>query len=73
MLLVTPAILACATHPRRQRTPVCAADVEKAVGFAKKVCEASDRVACVIAWELVEELSAELDRQTVDFVTKSYL
>ena len=65
-------VLACAPHRisnpgegRPRRTQIRPTDVKRAIQHAKNICyNFEDTPACRSAWEKVEELSAELARQT---------
>ena len=62
--------LACSGHkisaprPQRRRTLVHPIHIKKAIQHAKNLCYNYENTQeCRIAWECVEELSAEMNRQ----------
>jgi len=56
-----------------RRTPVTVADIQRAVHAAREECGASQSVqTCRAAWDLVEELSAEMDRQLEENVRRMF-
>lgn len=68
-------VLACSEHKisasrPRHRSQVRLNDIKRAIHHAKNLCaNYEDTPECRSAWERVEELSAELDRQLSEKVS----
>ena len=67
--MYTLKVVACSGHKiyterHRRRTTVHPSDIKRAIQHAKDLCfNYEDTPECRIAWEYVEDLSAEMNRQ----------